>query len=277
MLDRTQALAVLLLRPVWLGTTGVREARAIGQPVGETVAKGAPPEGVRPLRIHIFGEAPEELSKDEKNRRKKALKQARSAAEDAEKTLAKRLEREHGKDRDAWPAEARERHDDAFRRVNLAALDYHLVEMKPTEVPDSVEDMRSALRYLLERNHWAGAPVSPRLVARAAEAEVSVEMLTRRSRFGPVWHLYLRVTPGGWLLDENLADVNLTRGRQVDGGLGIVWMLTRYSEEQPYWIVEVERAGAVGGGWGGAAALAVDSLVDLLGEIPARGVDDAAG
>jgi hypothetical protein len=232
----------------------------------ETAGEAAPAAEPTPLSIHIFGETKDELDKAERNRVKKRLAQARSVAKDALKAIEKELKARYGKRSSEWPEDASARYREADSRERLATLEYHLVEMKPSEVPDSVENLKAAMEDLIDSDFVKEMPVAPRLVESREQADIAIQVLTRRSRMGPAWYLYLKVLPQDWLEPAKLSEASLEKATRIGNSIGVVRTLTPYGAEGPYWIVEVERAGGALG-WKGVAGLAVQSLVELFGEI----------
>jgi hypothetical protein len=203
------------------------------------------------------------IDKDTEKRLLSAIKAAHATRKDLEKAL----KAQHGKKQESWPAEARDRYDDAEEAVALAEADYAYRKVKQEGLVDTAEDIRKSI----VGDGVAGKKEWMRLVTSRDDAEVIVEVNGRRSgssgaqgglmalRDDQYW-ISVLVKPGPKLPAERFGAVPRTyRFRRVGYQ---AWRLAVPRPESPVWRFEafgMQR-------WGAAANVVSVLIEDFIGK-----------
>jgi len=194
---------------------------------------------------------------------KNALKKKRDDADKARKALEKQLKSQFGKKREEWPAE---KDDELYKLEEAAAMaeaDYEYRKIDPKEIADAVDDMKGAAEG---KGLQAGKKDRITLAASAAEADLVVEVLARRSKkqFGAVvpsdcWVLF-SLGPGGKVDASKFAQIPPSyRPRKF---LMLAWKIAGPSAEKPAFTFEGWNGGGTPFGCHGAAANSAAGLID---------------
>jgi hypothetical protein len=104
---------------------------------------------------------------------KKDLKAKKDAASEARKALEKEIKAQHGKKREAWPAEQEDRMAAAEEVAALANAGYEYLKVETKALKDSAKDVTEELNGLVKQKVVALAPS-------AAEADVVLQIEGRR-------------------------------------------------------------------------------------------------
>jgi len=145
------------------------------------------------------------------------------------------------------------------------------VTVKQEETTDSAADIRKSLAALIESADGSRA----RVVDSEAEADLIVEVLTRRKKSGfpAFWQfVYLKVTPVGWDVSEDLGNTAFDRiEREGELGVGLlasssvektVKTIRPYGAESPFWVIEVGLQGRNWSELGSFGAEVIHGLVE---------------
>jgi hypothetical protein len=211
-------------------------------------------EGADNAAFYVAARKVQPLPEAERKAREPELDQKRKQADDERKALEKRLNKEHGRDFDKWPDAPRRELGIADGALAMATLDRLLLNDDAEGIGDSVADLKTAFAKQVKGDEVTVAD-SPE------SATVLVEVLARRSKMGPVWYVYLKVTPRDWLDPARLEQASFSHGAVQYNYAGIVTTAHRYEPSAPYWILEVAKIGAAAGTWKETANYAAQALI----------------
>ena len=215
-----------------------------------------------PLRVFVSA-AQVEARKDVDDATKKALKEKRDEAREARKALEKQLKDQLGKKRESWPPEK----DDELYQLEeaeaLAEADYEYRKIDPKGISDSVEDLTESI----QGKGMAGRKERIILVPAAADADLVVEVMARRSgKTLPTQlkpdrcFLLFSVGPGGQGSAKSFARVPANY-RPKKFGLW-AWRIASPKESKPVFTFESYNGGAEQFGCQGQAANAASAAID---------------
>lgn len=227
-------------------------------PAGAAQEKAA---DAAPLRVSVIGRTRPTVGEAERKARDKQLKKEEKAAREAAKQLWKR----YGKDRKAWPPEARQQEEEAVTREDGAALARYELDAEQKDIDDTAADLRERFATVARR-----AKIPLEVVGADQPADTRVEVLARREHWGlpaATWYLYIEVTPVSWraagLTHRSFSELE-SRKEYLGQILGHqeVWSgVTSFhpcTEKEPYWIVEV---GQQNSHWGKLAYYAAEAVL----------------
>lgn len=203
------------------------------------------------------------IDKETEKRLLEAIKQAEKARKDLEKAL----KAQHGKKREAWPADAQERYEEAEEAAALAQADYAYRKVKQEGLQDSAEDIRKSI----VGDGMAGKKEWIHLVSSREEADVVVEVNGRRSGYSGAsggllalrddqFWISVLVKPGPKLAADRFAAVPRTYRFRRAGYQA--WRLALPRPESPEWRFEAfghQR-------WGSAANVVSVLVEDFIGK-----------
>lgn len=215
-----------------------------------------------PLRVFVTA-AQVEARKDVDDATKKALKDKRDEAREARKALEKQLKDQLGKKRESWPPEK----DDELYQLEeaeaLAEADYEYRKIDPKGISDSVKDLTESI----QGKGVAGRKERINLVPSAADADLVVEVMARRSgKTLPTQlkpdrcFLLFSVGSGGQGSAKSFARVPANY-RPKKFGLW-AWKIASPKEDKPVFIFESYNGGAEQFGCQGQAANAASAAID---------------
>lgn len=199
---------------------------------------------------------------------KQQLKAKREAAKEARKTAEKQIKGQYGKKRATWPPEKDEELYALEEAEALARADYEYRKIEPKAVQDSVEDIVKSL----QGKGTAGRKERVVLASSAADADLVVEVLARRSektlptQFKPDWcYVFFSIGAGGKTDPARFAKVPHEYRIRKGFGWGI-YKIAGPSTESPVFRFETNNLMTTGG-WGefgcfGSAANAASAAVD---------------
>jgi hypothetical protein len=244
------------------GRVGGRLGLAVGLGVAVGLAAALPAAETPAMSVFITA-ARIEPRKEVDDATKNALKKKRDEANKARKTLEKQIKEQFGKKRESWPPEKDEELYRLEEAEAMAAADYEYRKIDPKAIGDAVEDLTRAAEG---KGMQAGKKDRIRLAASAADADLLVEVLARRSQkqLGAVvpsdcWVLF-SIGPGGKTDPTQFAKIPASyRARKF---MLMAWKIAGPTAERPVFTFEGWNGGDTPFGCHGAAANSASGLID---------------
>ena len=218
----------------------------------------------RSLAVFVTAAQIQDVTKLDKATEQKLLDAIKSAS-NARKALEKDLKARHGKKREAWPAEAQDKLEEAEETEAIASAEWAYRKVKQEGLSDTAEDIRKSI----VGEGTAGKKDHITLVTSAADAELIVEVAGRRSSYGGLnqglmalrddqFYINLVLKPGPKLPAERFAAVPKTYRMRRLGHQA--FRLAQPRADAPFW--RFESYGMMR--WGAAANTASVLIEDFI-------------
>jgi hypothetical protein len=210
----------------------------------------------QPIQYFVSGVQKETLDKDKQRAHERALRDARSIEEKSMQTLARALEKQHGRARDKWPATDRDRMTEVERKYSLAAAEFQMAATEQKDIDDSAADLKKSIQKLIDRDKERRLS----LTGQREQATLAIDVVARSNTAGAAI-LYLKLTPVNWLPPDKLA--GLVMRRRAERPIESAMIPEKdFDPQSPYWIVSVWDFITGGGRWPGVADTAAELITE---------------
>lgn len=219
-----------------------------------------------PMKVFVtVGQVQERKDVDEAT--KNALKAKKDSTREARKAKEDELKAKYGKKKEEWPPEVQDAYFEVAEAAALAEADYEYRKIELKGINDSVQDVIESI----QGKGLAGRKERLTLVTSAAEADLVVEVLARRSgKTLPTQikadRCYLLFTIGAGAQLE-AARFDRVPATWRPGKFGhAVWRLATPKPERPVFVLESYNGGGSEFGCHGEAANAASVAIDKFVE-----------
>lgn len=234
-------------------------------------------ETAQTLRVHVSAQALPPLAEPERKTRLQQTEAERKRLTEARKAAEKTAQAAHGKKRQAWPEEVRNRVEEADRLEGMATLAHHELKTEQKDLDDLASFVREAFAEEIKEQPRLALADSPE------RCDLKVELLARRAHSSfpaAAWILYLKVSPVPAGDASAFSGTSFGQIRSQDAYLGQIMGMQRlegavgtlhlYGEKEPFWVIEVLQKGTSYGPAALGAAQAVATFAASLGQPAAK-------